>query len=295
MAATAADTGLIELGFEALAVRERLHPEKTVGYSTAAMLRVGPCEAGCILCAMFGEQPGTAPVPNSDDAARRAGELARSGVGELLLHGRHEPAALIEIVRAIRSAVALPIHGFTVEDFVETAPPALDETLAALAAAGLQSIFGGAWQSSEARAVHHSAAKAGLPSSAIVTTDDKIDLRKTPAELKELQARTHGNIAAMIIWAGRNSTAVDYLKTVATMRVLVPEIAHVSVTWAAAGIKTAQAALAFGADDIGYAVAGRTVKTIEGSIPTEEELRRQIREAGYHPARRNVAFSAYYR
>jgi 2-iminoacetate synthase ThiH len=73
-------------------------------------------------------------------------------------------------------------------------------------------------------------------------------------------------------------TAVDYLRVLAACR-LYSDIDHIQVALEWTGLKLAQVALTFGADDIGCRKPGSQV--------TEEEIRRVIREAGFSPKKRD--------
>ncbi|MBV9268139.1 MAG: hypothetical protein JO061_18365 [Acidobacteriaceae bacterium] len=74
-------------------------------------------------------------------------------------------------------------------------------------------------------------------------------------------------------------TGVEYLSLVAQCR-LESSVAHVEVDWRATGMKVAQLALRFGANDFGY-VAGH-----------EEDVRRLIRDAGFIPKRRSSDYTS---
>jgi hypothetical protein len=73
-------------------------------------------------------------------------------------------------------------------------------------------------------------------------------------------------------------TAVDYLRLLAGFR-LHTGIEHIQVDVQWAGLKLAQVALRFGADDL--------VNEKPGSPITEEEIRRIIRDAGFIPKKRD--------
>lgn len=76
-------------------------------------------------------------------------------------------------------------------------------------------------------------------------------------------------------------TGVEYLQLVAETR-LSSQLAHVCTDWRRTGLKVAQLALRFGANDFGH-VADR-----------EEEVRRLILDAGFKPKRRDPAFRLVY-
>jgi 2-iminoacetate synthase ThiH len=79
------------------------------------------------------------------------------------------------------------------------------------------------------------------------------------------------------------ATGVEYLKTVALTRLWLRDVSHVQASWRTFGLKVAQVALRFGADDLGRFDA----------TATEEDLRRLIRDAGFIPKHRDALFQAY--
>jgi 2-iminoacetate synthase ThiH len=79
------------------------------------------------------------------------------------------------------------------------------------------------------------------------------------------------------------ATGVEYLKSVALTRLCLDNVPHIQASWRLFGLKVAQLALRFGADDLGRA---------DVTAP-EEELRRLIREAGFIPKHRDALFRSY--
>src|ERR1700712_3405887 len=92
---------------------------------------------------------------------------------------------------------------------------------------------------------------------------------------------------AVIPRCGPGLTAVDYLRMVAVCRLVHPSI-HLQVDCGATGLKIGQLALSFGADDFGFLNAKPSLTV------SEEEVRQKIREAGFHPKRRNATHSYYW-
>jgi cyclic dehypoxanthinyl futalosine synthase len=103
--------------------------------------------------------------------------------------------------------------------------------------------------------------------------------------IRNLQAETGGFAAFAPISfhavGGREldeTTAVEYLKTLAIARMYVENIDTVQSDWTTQGRKVLQMGLRFGANDVGSAGIGTQ----------EEELRRVIRDAGFHPVLRGM-------
>lgn len=80
-----------------------------------------------------------------------------------------------------------------------------------------------------------------------------------------------------------NATGMQYLKTVALSRIILENVLHVQASYEIFGLKVAQIALRFGADDLGVT---------SGQV-SEEELRRLIRDAGFTPKQRDALFRSY--
>ena len=82
------------------------------------------------------------------------------------------------------------------------------------------------------------------------------------------------------------TTAVEYLKTLAVARMFVDNIENLQAEWTTQGLKVLQTALRFGANDMG------SVRAERPGVATEEELRRLIRDAGFRPAERDMLYRA---
>jgi cyclic dehypoxanthinyl futalosine synthase len=94
----------------------------------------------------------------------------------------------------------------------------------------------------------------------------------------------------------KQTTAVDYLKTVAISRIFLDNFDHIEASLVTQGPKIAQLALAFGADDIGSVmIEENVVRAAVGNsyISEEAELIYLIEEAGYVPAKRDVLYRKY--
>jgi cyclic dehypoxanthinyl futalosine synthase len=92
------------------------------------------------------------------------------------------------------------------------------------------------------------------------------------------------------------TTAVDYLKTLALSRLYLDDIDHIQSSWLTPGIKVCQVGLQFGADDVGSILIEENVVYAAGvrNRTDEAELRRIIFDAGYIPAQRDTLYRAYF-
>ncbi len=93
------------------------------------------------------------------------------------------------------------------------------------------------------------------------------------------------------------ATGAEALKTFAVSRLLFDNVPHVKVFWVTHGVRTAQLALAHGADDIGGSVVEYKVTHDADGFGTPDELTREdlvdlIRDAGFCPVERNTRYES---
>jgi len=293
---------LIGIGMEADAVRRRLHPEGVVSYAVecaidyAAVMRGGTREENqpAVGCAhrMFDKIGET--LERGSTGVRLVGGLASKSMscGMEWFEG---------IVRAIRQRFpSLWIEALSPAEIVALANDSgldLRETIARLSDAGLDSIARGAFHSKcgagEWIAVHRAAHGLGMRTVATLrfgageTLEQRVDFMEA---VHQLQEQT-GGFAAFIPRAaeapdGRELdavTAVEQLKTLAVARIFLDNIENIQWNAAAHGLKVLQTGLRFGANDAGSV-------TPEGDGPSEEDLRRIIRDAGFQPVQRDTSY-----
>jgi len=173
----------------------------------------------------------------------------------------------------------------------------LRETLARLRDAGLDSIAGDGPDLRESIAewvaVHRAAHELGMRTSAEMvfgvgeTPEQRLDFLEA---VRGLQEETGGFAAFVPLAAeapgGRaldGVTAVERLKTLAIARMFLDNIENVQASAAGQGLKVLQMGLRFGANDVGAV-------RLEGG--GEEDVRRIIRDAGFRPAERDMAYRA---
>ena len=85
----------------------------------------------------------------------------------------------------------------------------------------------------------------------------------------------------------------DYLKTVASSRLMLDTIDHLQSGWLTEGLKLGQIALAFGCDDMGGTLIEDKVLEptgIDATQTSREDLIRLIKEAGYTAVQRNTNY-----
>ncbi|MFO7320366.1 MAG: cyclic dehypoxanthinyl futalosine synthase [Chloroflexota bacterium] len=93
------------------------------------------------------------------------------------------------------------------------------------------------------------------------------------------------------------ATSTEYLRHTAISRIFLDNIPHISASWPTQGAKVGQMALHFGCDDFGSTMIEENVVSAAGAVtkvsPVMEpqEIHRQIRAAGFIPAKRDTAYN----
>ena len=122
--------------------------------------------------------------------------------------------------------------------------------------------------------------------------------------LRELQDRTGGFQTFIPLAFHPDNTKLDHIKkasvlmdlrTMAVSRLMLDNFPHIKAYWIMLGIKTAQLALCFGADDIDGTVVHEKIYHDAGSDSPEEltvaELRHLIEETGRVPIERDTLYN----
>lgn len=89
-------------------------------------------------------------------------------------------------------------------------------------------------------------------------------------------------------------TGFDQLRTIAVARLFLDNFDHLTAYWVGMGLKMAQVALSYGADDIHGTIVEEHIFHMAGSkspqLQTERDLMNAIREAGRIPVQRNTFY-----
>ncbi len=88
------------------------------------------------------------------------------------------------------------------------------------------------------------------------------------------------------------ATAVEYLRVLALSRLYLDNIPNIQASWVTQGLKLAQVALRFGANDFGSTMIEENVVASTGVSyrVTKEDIVHAIRSAGFTPAQRNTHY-----
>ncbi|MEZ5429545.1 MAG: cyclic dehypoxanthinyl futalosine synthase [Pyrinomonadaceae bacterium] len=320
------------IGVVANEIRKRKNAEDVVTYIIDRNINyTNVCNVVCTFCAFY-RRPGKPDtyVHSIEEICKRIDEtIALGGTGVLMQGGLH-PDFNIEWYEDLLSTLHEKYPDFQLHCF---SPPEIhnihlisgldyETIMRRLKAAGLNSLPGGGGEILDdevrkrvstkcnteewldvMRAVH----KAGLRSTATMMfgIGDRLEHRVRHLQrVRDVQDET-GGFTAFIPWTfqrentalGRKiteePTGVDYLKMLAVSRIFFDNIDHIQSSWLTQGLRLGQAALGFGADDMGSIMIEENVVSAAGADThaNEKELRYQISEAGYKPQQRDILYN----
>jgi cyclic dehypoxanthinyl futalosine synthase len=88
------------------------------------------------------------------------------------------------------------------------------------------------------------------------------------------------------------ATAVEYLRILAFSRIYLDNIKNIQASWVTQGLKLAQVALRFGANDFGSTMLEENVIASTGISyrVSKEDIIKAIRDTGFNPAQRNTCY-----
>ncbi len=131
----------------------------------------------------------------------------------------------------------------------------------------------------------------------VETLADRVDHLR---QLRALQDETNGFVALIpLAYQPQDNdipvehapTGFDSLRTIAVSRIYLDNFPHITAYWVGLGLKLAQVALSYGADDIHGTIIEEHIFHMAGAtspqLQTEAEMIKAIREAGRTPVQRN--------
>lgn len=324
-------TDLFALGEMANLVRERLNGNFGYYNVNTHINPTNVCVFTCDFCAFradLGEA--RAYVMDRDQIVERARQAHERGATELhIVGGLHNKLPFeyyLDVVRWIKeTAPEIHVKAYTaveIEFFAKIAKLSTRQVIEQLIEAGLGSLPGGgaeifhpevreqicgAKASTESWLdIHRTAHRLGLHSNATMLYGH-IDKPKHRIDhlirLRELQDETGGfQTFIPLAFHPDNSRMDDVprpsgvmdLKIMAISRLMLDNFPHIKAYWVMLGIKTAQIALSFGADDIDGTVVHEKIYHEAGADTPQEttvaEIRRLIAEAGRVPIERDTLY-----
>jgi aminodeoxyfutalosine synthase len=265
-----------------------------------------------------------------EEIVAKAREALRLGITELHIVGGLHPSLpfsyytdMLKALRALDSR--LQLKAFTAIEILHLAwlaKKSVPDTLLALKEAGLESLTGGGAEifrkevrSAIARGkesaeeyldVHRTWHRLGGRSTCtmlyghVETLADRVDHLR---QLRNLQDETRGFVGFVPLpYHPENNdipvrhppTGFDALRTIAVSRIYLDNFDHVTAYWVGMGLKLAQVALSYGADDLHGTIIEEHIFHMAGApspqLQTEAEMIKAIREAGCTPVQRNTFY-----
>jgi cyclic dehypoxanthinyl futalosine synthase len=299
---------LVGIGMEAHALRLKKNDPRVATYQIDRNINyTNFCTEYCSFCAFYrpiGAKDGYI-LPLDTIYAKIEEMLELGGTGVLLQGGLHPDLQIGYYENLLRSLKArfpqVHLHCFSAPEILciaDVSEISVRETIQRLMDAGLQSIPGGGAELLDD----------GLRTTATMMFGCGEELKHRVNHfdrIRRIQEDT-GGFTAFIPWifAADNTalgkkvqetTAVDYLKTLAVSRLYLDNIDHIQSSWLTPGIKVCQVGLQFGADDVGSILIEENVVYAAGvrNRTNENELRRIISDAGFIPAQRDTLYRSY--
>src|SRR5580698_3971686 len=231
-----------------------------------------------------------------------------------------------EMLKALRAVDArLQLKCFTAIEILHLAwlaKKSVEQTLVALKEAGLDSLTGGGAEifrkevrsaiangkesAEEYLDVHRTWHQMGGRSTCtmlfghVESLADRVDHLR---QLRILQDETHGFTGFIPLpYQPENNdipvktppTGFDTLRTIAVSRIYLDNFAHITAYWVGMGIKLAQVALSYGADDLHGTIIEEHIFHMAGAtspqLQTEADMIKAIREARRTPVQRNTFY-----
>ena len=326
------EADLFTLGELANSVRERKNGNFAYYNVNTHLNPTNVCVYRCTFCAFRADLKSPKGYVMSDEQIlERAAEADRRGATELhIVGGLHHQLPYewyLNVVRIIHEAhPRLHLKAYTAVEwdwFARLTGRATSELLAEFKEAGLGSLPGGGAEifHPEVRdricehkadadswiRIHREAHQLGLRSNATMLYGHIEEVRHRVdhlCRLRQLQDETGGFQTLIPLAFHPDNTGLAHLprpsglldlKTMAVSRLMLDNFPHIKAYWVMLGIKTAQVALSFGADDLDGTVVHEKIYHDAGSDSPQElsvtEIRRLISEAGRVPLERDTLYN----
>ena len=266
-------------------------------------------------------------IPQMVEKAREALKL---GITELHIVGGLHPSLpfsyYVDFLKALKALDSrLQLKCFTAIEILHLAwlgKKTVEQTLIELKAAGLESLTGGGAEifrkevrsaiakgkesAEEYLDVHRTWHKLGGRSTCtmlfghVETLADRVDHLR---QLRALQDETKGFVGFVPLpYQPENNdipvktppTGFDALRTIAVSRIYLDNFDHITAYWVGLGMKLAQVALSYGADDLHGTIIEEHIFHMAGAtspqLQTEADMIKAIREAGRTPVQRDTFY-----
>ncbi len=265
-----------------------------------------------------------------EEIVQKAREALALGITELHIVGGLHPSLpfsyYTDMLRALKNLDAhLQLKCFTAIEILHLAwlaKKTVRETLVELKEAGLESLTGGGAEifrkeirsqiakgkesAEEYLDVHRTWHQLGGRSTCTMLfghVESLADRVNHLSYLRNLQDETRGFVGFVPLpYQPENNriavenppTGFDSLRTIAVSRIYLDNFDHITAYWVGLGLKLAQVALSYGADDIHGTIIEENIFRMAGTkapqLQTETEMVKAIREAGRTPVQRNTFY-----
>jgi cyclic dehypoxanthinyl futalosine synthase len=324
---------LPDLGDQADQDRKELHPEGVVTFVVDRNINyTNVCINECRFCAFYRKPDSPDAYVLSDDGLfSKIDETLELGGTQILIQGGLHPDLGLDyytgLLRKIKDRYEISVHGFSPPEVCYLAGRhniSILETIKALKEAGLDSIPGGGAEilsdrvreaispkkikSGEWLKVMEEAHGLGMRTTATMmfgSVEEPEDIIEHLDSIRALQDKT-GGFTAFIPWsfqpgntelsrqpAIRAATAVDYLRVLALSRIYLDNFQNIQASWVTQGLKLAQVALRFGANDFGSTMIEENVVRAAGAgyCVSKDDIINSIKAAGFEAAQRNTCYN----
>lgn len=322
----------LALGALAQYVRQKMHGRKTYHVVNQHINYTNVCVNGCSFCAYQREEESHngAFTLQLDDVAAKLDANAATPNEIHIVGGCHPTLPLSyfeDLLRLVRKRLPKTvIKSFTAAEiahFASLSGASTRAVLQKLQTAGLDMLTGGGAEifeptvrekictkkinADEWLRIHGEAHSMGIQSNCtmlfghIESHANRVDHL---IRLREQQDATNGFtcfIALPFLTENSNLTiekpltGLEQLRTIAVSRLLLDNIPHIKAYWVMLGVKVAQAALKFGADDFDGTVVEEKIGHEAGAESrqslTSAELQEMIRGCGFKPVQRDAQFN----
>ncbi|GAB4389565.1 MAG: cyclic dehypoxanthinyl futalosine synthase [Thermodesulfovibrionales bacterium] len=322
---------LLKLGRMADEERRRLHPEGVVTFVVDRNINyTNVCVNRCRFCAFWRDEADPEGyVLGREELYRKIEETLALGGTQVLLQGGIHPGLGIDfytgMLRDIKARYRINVHGFSPPEIFHVAEKSgltVREALWVLREAGLDSVPGGGAEILSDRVrerisprkirsgpwlrVMREAHMLGMRTTATMMfgiEEGPEDIVEHLDAIRSLQDRT-GGFTAFIPWSFQPgnteydsrlqpATGVDYLRVLAVSRLYLDNVRNIQASWVTQGIKLAQVALRFGANDLGSTMIEENVVSAAGVSHrvSREEMIEAIRAAGFEASQRDTYYN----
>ena len=327
---------LHKVGEAADFVRRQKSPDGVVSFLIDRNISyTNVCVARCTFCNFYrkpGEEGGYV-LPLETIFKKIEETIALGGTGILMQGGMHPELKIDyyeDLLSSIRERYSIHLHCFSPPEVVVLARLSkidIREAICRLKKAGLVSIPGGGAEilvqrmrkeispgkcsAKEWLEVMRIAHEEGLLTTAtmMIGAGETLEERVEHLEsLRRLQDET-GGFVAFIPWnvqlegtplqasTSKQVGSVEYLMLLALSRIYLDNFQNIQVSWLTQGLKVAQIALHFGANDVGSIMIEENVMSTAGAhfSANRDDLIGVIQEAGFIPAQRDTLYQTYRR